>query len=152
MYSISFRFGVTFCLLFFTSGGFLCEQAQFINDELSFLAGCFFSLLGWYRAPFYFRELLTIKKIVWQLQMKKDRVFFCSFVGWLVVNAWILAKFFFLALSWTEKLFQVNSGWFLLYQYKMSFLQFSMSHPFDLFLKTLIFVIEHGLISLREFC
>ena len=54
--------------------------------------------------------------------------------------------------SFSCALFQVNSGWFLLYQYKMSFLQFSISHPFDLFLKTLVFVIEHGLISLREFC
>lgn len=75
---------------------------------------------------------------------EKVSCFFCSFVGWLAVYAWILVKFFFLALLWTEKVFQVNSGWFLLNQYKMLFLQFSISHLFDVFLKTLVFVIEHG--------
>ena len=84
---------------------------------------------------------MTSKRIVWELHIKKYQLFF--FFVHLLVGLLLMPGYW---------LFQVNSGWFLLYQYKILFLQFSISHPFDVFLKTFAFVIEHDLISPREFC
>ena len=92
LYSIAFRFGVTFCLLFLASGGFLFEQARFINDELP----CrILFLWRWYWPPFYLKERLTIKIIVWQLQLKKYRGFFVHLlVGLLFMPGYWPSSFF----------------------------------------------------------